>query len=70
MVFFQVEMIEVTTNDQEGGIIRIDKEYNEKLKIQKRKDALQAGSILTIQEEQPIRRYWFCRKEGLQVHSG
>jgi hypothetical protein len=44
-------MIEVTTNDQEGGIIRIDKEYNEKLKIQKRKDALQAGSILTIQEE-------------------
>jgi len=70
VVFFQVEMIEVTTNDQEGGIIRIDKEYNEKLKIQKRKDALQAGSILTIQEEQPIRRYWFCRKEGLQVHSG
>lgn len=63
-------MIEVTTNDQEGGIIRIDKEYNEKLKIQKRKDALQAGSILTIQEEQPIRRYWFCRKEDLQVHSG
>jgi len=70
VVFFQVEMIEVTTNDQEGGIIRIDKEYNEKLKIQKRKDALQAGSILTIQEEQPIRRYWFCRKEGLQVDSG
>jgi len=51
VVFLQVEMIEVTTNDQEGGIIRIDKEYNEKLKIQKRKDALQAGSILTIQEE-------------------
>ena len=70
MVFLQVEMIEVTTNDQEGGIICIDIEYNEKLKIQKRKDALQAGSILTIQEEQPIQRYWFCRKEGLQVHSG
>ena len=70
MVFLKVEMIEVTTNDQEGGIICIDKEYNEKLKIQKRKDALQAGSILTIQEEQPIQRYWFCRKEGLQVHSG